>query len=90
MSTMALTNCEETQERLITPTAAARLLGMHYNSIVGWKKKGQIRIVNMPSGRWRIPESELEKLKPASPVREDGPDAAAGAANPKIPEGGEK
>lgn len=84
MSSMGLTNCEEYQGRLITPTRFARLLGLHYNTIANWKKEGRIPFVDMPSGRWRIPESELEKLKPASPVREDGPDAEAEASGEQV------
>ncbi|RLI87411.1 MAG: hypothetical protein DRP01_01930 [Archaeoglobales archaeon] len=48
-------------ERLFTLREAAVLLGVSYWTVYELVRKGKIRAVKTPSGRWRIPKSAMEE-----------------------------
>jgi len=49
-------------ERLLPPREACRRLGISFITLKRWIYAGKIRAVRTPSGRWRMPESEIEKI----------------------------
>jgi putative resolvase len=48
--------------KLYTLKEACLLLGLHPRRVQKWDKRGKIRVVRTPSGRRRIPESEIRRL----------------------------
>ncbi|RLF21827.1 MAG: IS607 family transposase [Thermoprotei archaeon] len=49
-------------ERLVPPREACRRLGIHFVTLKRWIYSGKIRAVKTPTGRWMIPESEVERI----------------------------
>ena len=49
-------------ERLLPPREACRRLGIHFVTLKRWIYSGKIRAVKTPTGRWMIPESEIEGI----------------------------
>jgi len=49
-------------ERHYSLGKAAELLGVSKSTIRLWRKQGKIRFARLPSGHWRIPESEILRL----------------------------
>jgi len=41
---------------------ACRRLGIRYIILKWWIYGGKIRVVKTPTGRWMIPESEIERI----------------------------
>jgi len=52
----------EKKERMLRSGEVAELLGVDRHTVVKWIKEGKIRAVKLPSGRYRIPESEVRKI----------------------------
>ena len=52
--------------RLITTGKAASICGVSLNTIKSWIKSGHIRAIQLPSGHWRIPAAELDRLLAAA------------------------
>lgn len=50
-------------DKLLTPKEAAKLLGVHTLTLYRWAKKGKIKYVVTPSGRYRYPLSEILKIR---------------------------
>ena len=50
-------------EPMVTTGRVARSLGVTINTVKAWIRKGQVRAIRLPSGHFRIPESELERLR---------------------------
>lgn len=50
------------EDRLLTPVEAARLLNMSRASVYIWIQKGIIKAVRLPTGKLRIPLSELDRM----------------------------
>ena len=50
-------------ERLIGVAEAARLLGIHPQTLRVWDVQGKVRIVRTPGGKRRVPESEIRRLQ---------------------------
>jgi excisionase family DNA binding protein len=49
----------------VTMKEAARMLGVHQQTIRSWEKRGLIRLVRLPgSGYRRVPRAEIERLLP--------------------------
>ncbi len=40
----------------------AEILGVDRHTVVKWIKNGKIKAIRLPSGRYRIPESEVKKI----------------------------
>lgn len=53
----------------LTPTEAARLLGVSYPTIKQWIYRKKIRSVRTPGGHHRIPTSEIRRLGAQTPAR---------------------
>ncbi len=49
-------------ERLLPPREACRRLGISFITLKRWIYSGRIRAVKTPTGRWMIPESEIERI----------------------------
>lgn len=59
-------------ERLLTPRQVAEILGVSFITIKRWIYSGKIKAVKLPTGKWRIPESEVKRIlgeKPPEEVR---------------------
>jgi putative resolvase len=48
--------------RLHKPNEAAELLNVSRQTIWAWIKRGKIKAVKLPSGQYRIPDSEIVKI----------------------------
>jgi putative resolvase len=48
--------------RLHKPNEAAELLNVSRQTIWTWIKRGKIRAVKLPSGQYRIPDSEIVRI----------------------------
>ncbi|ADB58207.1 IS607 family transposase [Archaeoglobus profundus] len=57
-------------ERLLPPREACRRLGIHFVTLKRWIYSGRIRAVKTPTGRWMIPESEVERIISGKEVKE--------------------
>ncbi len=51
------------QQQLIGLTEAARLLGVHQNTLRNWADKGLIAHVRLPSGHRRFEVQEVDRLR---------------------------
>jgi len=49
-------------ERLLSPKEAGKLLGVSTKTIQRWDKKGLIKVIRTPTGRRRIPYSEIQRI----------------------------
>lgn len=58
-------------ERNYSPREAAAILGVAVHTIQVWDREGGIRCVRLPSGRRRIPESEVKRLLNLKEERKD-------------------
>ncbi len=47
---------------MLTPKEASKLLGISRRTLRDWVRKGIIRAVYLPTGRIRIPESEIQRI----------------------------
>ena len=52
----------ERRERMLRSGEVARMLGVDRHTVVKWIKEGWIKAVRLPSGRYRIPESEVRRI----------------------------
>jgi len=52
----------ERKERMLRSGEVAEVLGVDRHTVVKWIKEGRIRAIRLPSGRYRIPESEVKKI----------------------------
>ena len=50
------------RERMLRSGEVAKILGVDRHTVVKWVKEGWIRAIRLPSGRYRIPESEVKKI----------------------------
>ncbi len=65
------------ETRLLTISEAARLLGVHQNTLRSWADKGLVKHVKLPSGYRRFTLAEVNRLR-----REMGLDEGGGG-NPE-------
>ena len=52
----------ERKERMLRSGEVAEILGVNRHTVVKWIKEGKIRAIKLPSGRYRIPESEVKRI----------------------------
>jgi excisionase family DNA binding protein len=58
---------QEASEKLLTLDEAARYFGVSRETVARWQKLKLLRVIELPSGRLRIRQSELARvLRPAS------------------------
>jgi len=48
--------------RFLKPREFCRIVGISYSTFVKWVRRGRIRVVRLPSGRIRVPMSEVARL----------------------------
>jgi len=58
-------------EKNYSPREAAAILGIAVHTIQVWDRQGKIKCVRLPSGRRRIPESEVKRLLNVKEERKD-------------------
>jgi excisionase family DNA binding protein len=58
-------------DKMLTTGDVARAAGVSINSVKSWIRGGALRAVRLPSGHFRIPKAELDRL-----LREGGPSIA--------------
>ena len=58
-------------EKNYSPREAAAILGVAVHTIQVWDREGRIRCVRLPSGRRRVPESEVKRLLNLKEERKD-------------------
>ena len=56
-------------KKLYVPRDACKVLGVSYPALKQWIYKGKIKTVKTPGGHHRIPETEIDRLLPAVPLR---------------------
>jgi len=49
-------------ERLLKPREFCEIVGISYQTFKKWVREGKVRVVRLPSGRLRVPYSELERI----------------------------
>jgi len=49
-------------ERSYSPREAGKILGITTHTIQAWDRQGKIRCIRLPTGRRRIPESEIKRI----------------------------
>jgi len=49
-------------EKLLPPREACKRLGISFITLKRWIYSGKIRAIRTPTGRWMIPESEVERI----------------------------
>jgi len=59
---LALVVNMERKERMLRSGEVAEILGVNRHTVVKWIKEGKIRAIKLPSGRYRIPESEVKRI----------------------------
>ena len=50
------------RERLLRPREFCEAVGISYSTFKQWVREGRVRVVRTPSGRYRVPYSELERI----------------------------
>jgi len=53
----------EQSERLLNITEAARLLGVHANTLRGWADRGLVKAIRLPSGHRRFTPAEIDRIR---------------------------
>lgn len=59
-------------QEFVSMTEAAEALGVHRKTVLGWIRKGYISAHRLPSGRHRIPASEVLRMQ--KEIKEGGKD----------------
>ena len=52
----------EKKELLMRTGEVAEMLGVDRHTILRWIREGKVKAIRLPSGRHRIPESEVRKI----------------------------
>jgi len=52
----------ESKERLLKPREFCEIVGISYRTFKRWVSRGLINVVRTPTGRIRIPYSEVERI----------------------------
>lgn len=58
-------------ERIYSPKEAGKMLGITTHTLQVWDRQGRIRCVRLPTGRRRIPESEIRRLMNVAEQRKE-------------------
>jgi len=48
--------------RMLRSGEVAEILGVSRHTMVKWVREGRIRVIRLPSGRYRVPESEVKEI----------------------------
>ena len=52
----------EKVERLLKPSEVAKMLNVGHRTVDRWCREGIIKCIKLPSGVYRIPESEVRRI----------------------------
>lgn len=52
----------EQKVRLLTTGEVAKVLDVSRHAVLRWIKQGKLKAIELPSGRYKIPENEVEKI----------------------------
>jgi len=52
----------EKRERLLTTKEVADVFNVTRYAVAKWIREGRMRAIKLPGGRYRVPESEVERL----------------------------
>ncbi len=58
-------------EKLLRPREFCELIGISYRTFKRWVSEGKIRVVRTPTGRIRVPYSEVERILSGKPETRD-------------------
>lgn len=58
-------------EKNYSPREAAAILGVAVHTIQVWDREGKLHCVRLPSGRRRVPQSEVKRLLNIKEERKD-------------------
>ncbi|MDG6902254.1 MAG: IS607 family transposase [Nitrososphaerota archaeon] len=58
-------------ERIYSPKEAGKMLGITTHTIQVWDRQGRIRCLRLPTGRRRVPESEIRRLMNVAEQRKE-------------------
>ena len=50
-------------DELLTPGEFGKHFGVTAQTVREWVKAGKVRGVRLPSGRWKIPYAEVDRIK---------------------------
>ena len=53
---------DEKPERLLKPREFCEIVGISYQTFKKWVRNGRVHVVRLPSGRLRVPYSEVERI----------------------------
>jgi excisionase family DNA binding protein len=51
----------------VSPRAVAEVLDVSHGTVLRWVRLGLVEAIKLPGGTYRIPRSELERLKKTPP-----------------------
>ncbi|MDE1577016.1 MULTISPECIES: helix-turn-helix domain-containing protein [Actinotignum] len=68
---------------LLTTADVANCVGASRISVLNWCKSGKITAFKLPSGKWRIPKSEVDRI--LAPVAENASLTAASEVCAEVP-----
>lgn len=64
-------NKEDCEDRLVSAGEFKRAVGIHAATLRNWRRKNMVKFVTLPSGRFRFPASEIDRiLKERAPTPE--------------------
>jgi len=49
-------------EKLLKISEVAKVLNVSMHTVLNWIKKGKLKAIRLPSGRYRIPEGEVRRI----------------------------
>jgi Predicted site-specific integrase-resolvase len=49
-------------EKLLKPREFCKIVNISYSTFKRWVREGRVRVVRLPSGRIRVPYSEVERI----------------------------
>lgn len=52
----------EKREKLLTTSEVAEIFNVTRHVVAKWIREGKINAIKLPGGRYRVPESEVEKI----------------------------
>ena len=50
-------------EKLLKPREFCEIVGISYQTFKKWVRNGRVHVVRLPSGRLRVPYSEVERIE---------------------------
>jgi len=49
-------------EKLMKVSEVAKILNVSRHTVLNWIRKGKMKAIRLPGGRYRIPESEVRRI----------------------------